>query len=254
MYLDVLFILNFTVDLLLIIAANRLSGYPTKWQRTLLASLLGGLYGGACVIPGLYFLAGTIWRLIFLGLMGCIAFGAHLESVRRCVLFVILSMALGGIALGIGTGGILSILFSAAAVCVMCIFGLKGKIGNRFIPVEIRHNGKIHNFTALIDTGNSLTDPISGQQVMVVSSALGHRLLGQKMLAFSDPLSAITYIQGGRLVPYHSVGTENGLLAAKRFQDVKIGKWRGACLVAFSPQELGKGEEYEALTGGISWA
>jgi len=253
LYLDVLWFLNFAVDLLLLIAANRLSGYPTALGRTVSAAVLGGFYGSICVVPGLRFLAGTHWRMVFLGLMGCIAFGVSKDSVRRSVLFVILSMALGGIALGIGKGGFISVLLGAMFVCVMCMFGVRGRIGNRFLPVEIRHNGKCHRFTAMVDTGNTLTDPITGQQVMVVSSELGKQLLGLGVLAFSDPVSVVEHIQGGRLIPYHSVGTEGGLLAAKRFQDVRIGKWRGECLVAFSPQKLGRGEAYEALTGGISW-
>ena len=252
MYLDILWILNFAVDFLLLIAANRLSGYPTAVGRTVLAAVVGGFYGSICVLPGWFFLAGTLWRMVFLGLMGCIAFGANRDALRRCVLFVLLSMALGGIALGIGQGGFLSILLCAISVCIMCMFGLRGKLGSRFLPVEIRYNGKCHRFTAMIDTGNTLTDPITGQQVMVVSSGLGQRLLGQGSIAFSDPVSVMECIQGGRLIPYRSVGTENGLLAAKRFQDVTIGKWHGDCLVAFSPQELGRGEAYEALTGGIS--
>lgn len=252
MYLDILWILNFTVDLLLLIAANRLSGYPTAVGRTVLAAVVGGFYGSICMLPGWFFLAGTVWRLVFLGVMGFVAFGSNRDALRRCVLFVLLSMAMGGIAIGIGRGGVLSILLCAISVCVMCMFGLRGKLGGRFLPVEICYNGKCHRFTAMIDTGNTLTDPITGQQVMVVSSGLGQRLLGQGAIAFSDPISAMECIQGGRLIPYHSVGTENGLLAAKRFQDVTIGKWHGDCLVAFSPQELGKGEAYEALTGGIS--
>ena len=252
MYLDVLWLLNFLVDLLLIIAVNRLSGYPTSFKRTLLAAVLGGFYGCLCIVPGFYFLARTYWRLIFLGVMGGVAFGMTRDAIHRCVLFVILSMALGGIALGIGKGGFISLLLCAVSICFMCMFGLRGRLGTKFLPVEIHHAGKCHRFIAMVDTGNTLTDPITGQQVMVVSSQLGKRLLGQDMLAFSDPVSAIEHIQGGRLIPYHSVGVEGGLLAAKRFHDVTIGKWRGACLVAFSPHELGRGEAYEALTGGIS--
>ena len=252
MYLDVLWCLNFIVDLLLLIAANRLSGYPTVWWRAILAAVIGGFYGSLCVLPGLFFLAKTVWRLIFLGVIGSVAFGLTKDAVRRCALLIILSMALGGIALGIGNGGFMSVSFCAVLVCLMCMFGLRGKLGSKYLPVEIRYNGKCHRFTALIDTGNTLTDPITGQQVIVVSSGLGQRILGQGSIMFSDPVSALERIQGGRLIPYHSVGTENGLLAAKRFRDVKIGKWSGECLIAFSPQDLGRSEGYEALTGGIS--
>ena len=104
----------------------------------------------------------------------------------------------------------------------------------------------------MIDTGNSLVDPITGQQALVVSSKLGHLLLGNAEIEFSDPVKMIENIKGGRLIPYHTVGHDGGLMAGKYFRDVTIGKWRGSCLVAFSPQEIGRGEAYEALTGGIS--
>lgn len=242
--------LNFGVDFLLLLATNRLSGHPTLLIRTLLAAVLGGCYGCICVMPGWTFLAGTLWRLVFLGLMGCIAFGSNRNAIRRGILFVLLSMALGGIALGVGKGGFFSVLLSAVFVCGMCLFGLRGRLGDRFLPVEIRYNGQCYRFTAMIDTGNTLTDPITGQQVLVVSSDLGRRLLGQGTIEFADPVSAMELIQGGRLIPYQGVGVEGGLLAAKRFQDVTIGTWRGGCLVAFAPQELGTGKSYEALTGG----
>lgn len=252
MYLDVLWFLNFVVDFLLLIATNRLSGYPTVAWRTVLAAMLGGLYGSVCVLPGFLFLAGTVWRGVFLLLIGMLAFGVNKDSVRRCVLFILLSMASGGIALGLGSGGVTSVILCALFVCAMCMFGLRGRVGKRFLPVEIRYKGKSHRFTALIDTGNSLVDPITGQQALVVSSKLGQRLLGEGEMEFSDPVKIIENMKGGRLIPYHTVGHNGGLMAAKYFRDVTIGKWRGSCLVAFSPQELGRGEAYEALTGGIS--
>ena len=103
----------------------------------------------------------------------------------------------------------------------------------------------------MIDTGNTLSDPITGQQVLIVSSGLGNRLLGENAINFSDPVGAMEHMQGGRLISFHTVGSETGLLVAKQFHDVTIGKWHGACLIAFSPQELGRGEAYEALTGGM---
>ena len=252
MYLDVLWFLNFAVDLLLLIATNRLSGFPTCAWRTVLAAMMGGVYGSVCVLPELHFLAGTGWRVVFLLMMGVLAFGANKDAIRRCVLFTLLSMALGGIALGIGKNGLISVLLCAVSVCVMCMFGLRGRLGRRFLPVEIQHNGKHHRFTALIDTGNTLSDPITGQQALVVSCELGHRLLGEENIEFSDPVATIERIEGGRLLPYHTVGKTGGLMAAKYFRNVTIGRWHGSCLVAFSPENLGRGEAYEALTGGIS--
>ena len=142
-------------------------------------------------------------------------------------------------------------LFGAAAVCLMCLYGLRGRLGSRFVPVEVNWHGKRHRFTAMVDTGNTLTDPVTGQQVLVVSSGLAGSLLGLREADLQDPVLAVSRIQGGRLVPYQGVGTQAGLLAAKRFPDVTIGKQRGGCLIAFAPQELGKNSGYEALTGGV---
>lgn len=252
-YLDILWILNFLVDLLLLVATNRLSGYATAIGRSSLAAALGGIYGSVCVLPGWTFLASTPWRLITLGLMGSIAFGLNKSSFRRGVLFILLSMALGGLALGLGKGGFFSVLFGAATICLMCIFALRGRLGSRFLPVEIRSDQQCHRFTAMIDTGNTLTDPITGQQVLVVSSGIGHQLLGHEEVNFSDPVSVVEHFRGVQLIPYHAVGADGGLLAAKRFPNVSIGKWNGSCLVAFAPGELGRGESYEALTGGNLW-
>ena len=98
-YLDLVVILNFLVDCLLLSGTNRLAGFPTQWRRTLAASALGGLHGGACLLPGFRFLGSTLWRIMALILMGGLAFGWNRSMPRRCGVFLILTMALGGMAL-----------------------------------------------------------------------------------------------------------------------------------------------------------
>lgn len=245
-YLDLLILLNFLVDLLLLVGTNRLSGYASGVKRAIPAAVLGGLYGGVCLVPGLTFLAGTLWRIVCLAIMAGVAFGFQKESIRRGILFVLLSMSLGGVAMGLESGSFWSLLLAAAGVCLMCLIGFQGKAGREYICVRI---GEVR-FTALKDTGNTLTDPLTGQQILVVSSNVGYRLLGLTAEELSDPVKAMEKIPGLRLVPFHAVGCSNGVLPVKRFENVKIGSWQGSCLVAFTPNELGKGKPYEALTGG----
>lgn len=246
-YVDVLMLLNFLVDFLLLIASNRLSGYPPGVKRAALAAALGGVYGGVCVLPGFMFLSGTLWRIVSLTLMAGIAFGFCRESVRRGVLFVLLSMSLGGIAVGLESGSFVSLMLCALGVCAMCIFGLRGKTGTEYVQVRI---GDQH-LIALRDTGNTLTDPLTGQQILVVSANVGQRLLGLSAAELADPLRAMGRVPGLRLVPFHAVGCSGGMLPVKRFENVSIGSWSGSCLVAFAPNELGRGKPYEALTGGV---
>lgn len=242
LYLDLLILLNYLVDFFLIIATNRLSGYPNGIKKAALGAALGGAYGGICMVPGFRFLSNTLWRLVSLGLIGGIAFGFRREAVRRCILFVLLSMALGGVALGL-EGDFWTLILSAGVVCAMCLLGFRGRIGTEYIPVEV--DGL--RLTALRDTGNTLTDSITGQQILVVSAQFGQRLLGLSQKELADPVCAMEKAKGLRLIPFHAVGRSGGLLAAKRFENVVIGRWKGSCLVAVSPNEL----PYEALTGGV---
>ncbi len=249
-YMDVLMVLNFLVDLLLLIGTNRLCGYPPGVKRAAFGAILGGIYGGACILPGFSFLAGTIWRMVSLGLIAGVAFGFKRESLRRGTVFVLLSMALGGVALGLGNGSFWTLVLSAVAVCLMCLLGLRGRVGTEFVPVEIVTEKKTVHITALRDTGNTLTDPLTGQPILVVSAELGW-LVGLTPEELKDPVLAMEKGEGLRLVPYHAVGQPGGMLPAKRFQDVKIGSQKGSCLIAFAPNELGRGMPYEALTGGV---
>jgi stage II sporulation protein GA (sporulation sigma-E factor processing peptidase) len=247
LYLDVFILLNFMVDLLLLVATNRLSGYPPGLKRAALAAMLGGVYGGACMVPGFAFLSGTVWRIVSLGLMAGTAFGFCKESLRRAVLFVLLSLSLGGVAVGLESGSFSSLVLAALGICLMCVFGLRGRLGSEYVQVHI---GDVR-MTALRDTGNTLTDPLTGQQILVVSAHVGQRLLGVSVDDLSDPVKAVGSVPGLRLVPFHAVGCSGGVLPVKLFDNVQIGSWSGSCLVAFAPNELGQGKHYEALTGGV---
>ena len=55
-YLDVVMMLNFLVDLLLLLGAGRLCGMKVKLRRALLAAAVGGVYAGFCLLSGFSFL------------------------------------------------------------------------------------------------------------------------------------------------------------------------------------------------------
>lgn len=245
-YLDVLMILNFLVDFLLLVGTNRLSGHPPDLKRAGLAAAVGAVYAGACVIPGLRFLGHTLWRLAALALMAFITFGCRRDALRRGILFALLSMALGGVATGLNGGSFWKLTCSALAVCGMCLLGFRGRAGAEFIPVELEGL----RLTALRDTGNTLTDPLTGQRILVVSAGVGWRLLRLSAQELGNPIQAVAKVRGARLIPYQAVGSR-AMLLAKRFENVTIGSWNGSCLVAFAPNEIGQGGGYEALTGGV---
>ncbi|MBO5953991.1 MAG: sigma-E processing peptidase SpoIIGA [Oscillospiraceae bacterium] len=254
-YLDLIMLLNFLVDLLLLLGTNRLAGFPLRPGRAALAAGIGGVYGGICLLPGLHFLGNTLWRVVSLLIMSSVAFGWDRGALRRGVLFVLLSMALGGVALGLSSGGFWGLVLSAAAVCLMCIFGFRGRPGSReYVDVELNYGEKKEKLLALRDTGNTLRDPVTGGSVLVVSAAVAQRLLGLTKMQLLSPVETVAAgtIPGLRLIPYRCVSSTGGMLLALRLERVRIGNWQGSVLVAFAPEGLDSEGTYQALTGGAA--
>lgn len=253
MYVDLVMLLNFVVDWLLLMGTNRICGFQDGRRRSLMAALFGGVYGGLCIVPRLVFLGGFLFRLLSLLLMGAIAFGLNLSALRRTVVFALLSMALGGIALGTRANHPVALVVMAIVMLLLCNVGFKKGIGMKYIvPVEFRHKGKLFRISALRDTGNNLRDPVTGRAVLIVGAQIAKQMLGTTQMQLRQPVDTIVALNtpGLRLIPYSTIGESGRFLLAMRIQDVRIGSWRGNSLVAFSPEYLGL-EGYQALTGGI---
>ncbi len=251
-YLDLVVLLNFLVDWLLLCGSSKLCGYPTKQKRLVLAAVLGAAYAGLCLLPGWHFLAGGLWHLLALGAMGAIGFGLSKGAMRRSVVFFLLSMALGGLATGLGSGGIWTLALAAIGLWALCCLGFGGSIGSSYVPVTILHRGQRLQLTALVDTGNSLHDPLSGRPVLVAREEIAGKLLGLSAEQLRSPIQTMGSgaCKGLRLIPYHAVGVSCGFLLAFSPEGVWIDGKKTDHLVAFTPNKIGQGQAFEALAGG----
>ena len=249
-YLDGVIGLNFLVDLMLLLGVNRLAGFPAGLGRAAAAAMVGGSYAGACLVPGFRFLSSALWRFVSLGVVTMTAFGISRSGLRRGVLFVLLSMAMGGLVLNFDTGNFLGLVLCALVLCLLCVVGFRGKATpRRLLDVKLVHGGQEHRFRALVDTGNTLRDPVTGEQVMVLGPELADGIANLPRESLRDPVSAVCGGQGLRLIPYHGVGV-NGMLVAMRCDELYVNGRKSGGLVAFSPEKFPDGE-YQALTGGI---
>ena len=253
-YLDLVFGLNFLVDMLLLAATNHLAGYPAGLGKVTLGAMLGGIYGGACLLPGFRFLGNFLWRGVSLCLMSLIAFGTGPGAIRRGILFVVLSMALGGIALSLSNNHPTSIIMAAGVVCMMCVLGFGiGGTNRHFAKIRLSYGGNVAELTALYDTGNMLRDPLSGEQVLVVGPVVAKMLLGLERDTLRNPAVAMIKagIPGLRLIPYRAVGKAQGMLLCIRIPDARINGKATSVLVAFAPDGIGEEQgEFNALIGG----
>lgn len=279
-YVDTLFLLNATVDYLLLLASARLAGEPLARLRFLLGAVLGGLYAVAIFLPGLSFLARPLCRLAAAVLMVLAAFWKSRRLLRQVVIFFALSCAFGGGVLAIAllggrglalsngvlySGMDLKIVLLSAAGCygaLTLIFQRTGRhtaSSGELRPVRLTLGERQVSLTALVDTGNTLTDPATGRPVLVAEADCVEELLPPGIRPspadLRDPAGALERLEDPwrrrfRLLPYRSVGVDRGLLLAVRVDQVQVGEEdRGPMLAALSPTPVSDGGGYRALLG-----
>ena len=278
-YVDTLFLLNALVDYLLLLCSARLAGEPLRRLRFALGAALGGGYAVALFLPGLAFLERPACRLVAAVLMVLAAFGGSRRLGRLGAIFFALSCAFAGGVLAISlvgrtglslnrgvvySGMDLKMVLLSAAGCYAALSLVLGRSARhtRFTgelkTVRLELGGREVELTALTDTGNTLTDPVTGQGVMVAEGALLGPLFPRERRPtcrdLEDPAGALAGLSaaGGRfrLLPYRSVGVDRGLLLAVRVDRAVVdGTDRGAMVVALSPNPVSDGGGYGALLG-----
>lgn len=226
LYFDSLFLLNFGMNLLLLILVDHSTCHTATWYRL----TAGAAIGAVCyLLPFLW--KGTALLKLFLcllpgtGLMLWVAFpirnmrGFWLYFRKQCVYTFLMGGALAavfrsfpagrkflpGTCMVLGVGALFCIIFlrhrkKEEEHAAYCQVFLRGTDGECWVP-------------ALIDSGNTLREPISGAPVSVVDARVF------KSLWREEP-------SGFRAIPYHSVGKNSGILSGYPVPQITI-RYRG---------------------------
>ena len=271
-YLDTLFLFNAAADLLCLSAAGKICGREVRLGRLLASSALGGGYAVLCVLPVCGFLSGAAGILLSAAAICAAAFGKK-RFFRTYLAFLAASAAFGGTVFAVsritGAGNMFSsrgtltvFLLSAglARLCFSAAYGRFGKARSRGgeATVEIWFRGRKTVLRALRDTGHSLRDPVTGEEIAICETAriltlfpAETRNLLERGKDAVDLVSRAARTEDGirfRLVPYRAVGTKLGLLAAFSPDRILIdGKERKRTLIAMTDVPLSESGAYGAL-------
>ena len=281
-YLDVLFLLNALIDYLLLACSARLAGEPMRRGRMAAGALLGGVYASAAVLPGMGWLSAPTCKVACAVLMAVVGLGASRRLLRQTVIFFAVACAFAGGILAIGllgrrglaigqgivyTGMDLKIVLLSAAGCYVLFTAVLRRAGRHsaargeIVETTLRLMGRKATLPALVDTGNTLTDPVSGRPAIVVEGAAVRPLFGADApdeRELTAPVEALTRLNAGEragrftLLPYRAVGVEHGMLLAVRLDGATVdGREQGAVLAALSPTPVSDGGAYRALVGAL---
>lgn len=273
-YLDLVAVLNFLVDGLLLYGTARLGAAAIRWRRIVLAALLGAVYAVAVYLPGLAFLQSLLCKLAVGTVMLLTAFGIKRSTLRLGAVFAALTLALCGAVYAVELlrhgrfyyrenqllfpVSFFSLLLTALTVSLACRFLLPklNHAPDSVLPLEIELQGKKISLTALRDSGNTLTDPITGAPVLTAYAGavipLFPKELALKAVDFRSPISLMERLRAfsPRLIPYRAVGISNGLLLTINCH-ITINNRTSSMPLALTPTPLSDGGAYDVLIGGM---
>ncbi len=273
-YADVLFLTNFVINLILLAVTSLLTRSKSKVWRRIIASCIGAVYAVCMFVPNFAPAASLLGKFALSAVMTYISFGAKSLKgfVKNLCMFYTVSLVCGGCALvasyytegGIGANnGVLyfdtslrTVIISSAVayVIIRLSVGICKKYSGRDCHrMVIYKNGRAATINVLLDTGNMLTEPITGRPGIIVEKTALRGIVPQD-IPLSDILEMSNYIDDIRLIPFKTLGTDNGLLMG--FKPDKICSdepLHDNITIAISNQSLSQSSEYNALAGPESF-
>lgn len=258
-YLDVLLLENIIMNFIIIAVTS----YFSKIKASLGRILFGAVIGALCVLTAFYPKFEVYFTLFTKFLVSLIIIAVTFwperlkDFIRLTLLFYFVSFVFGGAGFGLFyllnsegnlyngifyiSGYPLKMLLMAAVVGFIVVKlswdFVKGKLTkeNIMVPISIKVEDKTVSVNSLIDTGNSLRDPISDLPVVVVEYEALKDLLPEEiyqlfsrgiendLVLVSRVMENSNWISRFRLIPFSSLGEENGMLIGFKPDSIKIG-------------------------------
>lgn len=256
-YIDVILLENICMNYIILFATGLINKVNIKQIPIIFSSIIGSVYAVLSFMSILEIYSSLILKVLLSIAMIYLAFKPkNLKLLlKQLLIFYLVSFAFGGCAFCLlyfirpqdilmknglltGTypikiallGGIVGFVIVNIAFKIV-----KGRITKKdmFCDIEIIFNKKSTNIKAMIDTGNLLKDPISAMPVIVVESRELVNIIPQQII---DNLSKIVggeeknvidyieqdYISKFRVIPFSSLGKQNGLLLGFKADEIII--------------------------------
>lgn len=288
-YIDIVLIENLIMNYIILFTTAVVLKIKVSHIRLILASLLGAGYSIIAYMGIIKVYSSIILKIILSVLIIYIAFNPQniKKMCKDLLLFYLVSFVFGGAAfaliyiikpqnilmkngLFLGTYHLKTVMLGAVvAFCI--IIGafaiIKNKISKKdmFCEIEILINQKKIKTKAMIDTGNMLKEPITNVPVIVVEHILLYSCMPKEILNnlkeimggdFKNIPCDIQekYISKLKLIPFSSLGKQNGMLIGIRPEYVKVitdeqEKINKNVIIGIYEKSLTKKGEYQALIG-----
>lgn len=257
--------------------------------RIIISSLIGAIYSIVIYVTNLSILSNLIPKILLSIVMVFIAYNPTKIKIlgRQILFFYLTSFVFGGVSLALihfinpqSIFNLKDISIEENTIKIIILSGVLGffiiiiafklarsKVSKKdmFCNIKIKLNQKIIETTAMIDTGNLLKEPITDIPVIIVEHTLLYGIMPKEILNnlekilcgnFDNIPEKIKneYIARLKVIPYSSLGKQNGMLIGIKADSVEIQKTdeniiRSQIVIGIYDKSLTKKGEYRALLG-----
>ncbi len=210
LYIDVYFLLNFTVDILAAFFTSRILRVKTSSRRFILIGIIGGLSACVSVLFDEIKLVGIASTILFLFLLGIVSSLSItlIRRIRYVFVYFILELLIGGVVSFFYSklddyfgslfekieGGaenrrllvislIILIAIGVLRVFIM-IFGSSRGYGTAKVTIKLFE--KSVQAEAMIDSGNLVRDPMSMRPIIFIKRELAVKIFPENLIELSD--------------------------------------------------------------------
>lgn len=257
-YLDIILCENLLMNYIILFATYVIIKPKEKHPqiRIILSSLIGSVYAVIVYLNILSIYSNLFAKIILSIVMVYVAFNPKNAKVllKQILIFYLVSFIFGGctfaliyfikpenvrmkngVFVGVYPLKVGLIAGAIAFVTTQIAFKInKSKLNNKNTFFNIQLYYKNHSITvkALLDSGNMLKDPISQAPVIIVERESLSKIIPEKVLDYigniiggdetENKQDIQEYLSKIRMVPFMSLGKENGMLVGIRLDKIKI--------------------------------
>ena len=240
LYVDIYYLINFTVDFLSLYFASLFSKVPCNTKRLVFSALLGAFFAVIILflpeIPIIKMLASVI-SLFLCGFAATLPVSLKRRG-KYIVSFLIFQAMTGGIVsflwnifdiylydvLSSSAGAPINrkmLLFSVIVLISIGVFKMivsffSNIVGEGSVELEIKYYGKQLHCEAFVDSGNLAIDPMDMRPILFIKEDLALKLFPQNVVRLSDPDSLDRDVRRRiRLIPVSRGGVTHVLTGVK---------------------------------------
>ncbi len=283
-YIDIIFLENLFMNCIILFATATILRIPKKILRLIASSSIGSIYAIISYTSQLIIYSNLFLKIALSIAMIYIAFQPTNIKIflKELMIFYLTSFTFGGVTFAllyfvkpqnisfengvlIGVSPIKIILIGGIIgfiIITISFKNIKGKISKKDIVCEIEillDNEKI-KVKAIIDTGNFLTDPISKMPVIIVEKEKLTNVLPKTIMENTlnfingENMEMEGYLSKLRVIPFKSLGKENGLLVGIKAKGAiifyqGIEKFIKNVIIGIYEKKLSNNNAYSALIG-----